>query len=146
MDNYEKALPVIMSLFALLWAVYSFFRQRRDKIKEKLAHADTDLERAHLTESSELRRELRQEIRELKTEHEEMCEAFETVSKERLALRSEVSRLKIDSDALRDALKRTGAIIQNRDDIIEGLEKTIAARERALETLTVRLNNEAEDA
>ena len=124
--DYEKLLPIIFSFLAMAGAAYSFFQKRKDEKAKTDLTGYTDLQKVHLTESADLRREQRQMLSDanktIETLQKATIEAREAANKlsyeneifkdhngrlkEQVAeLTVEVKRLRVENDAMENELE-----------------------------------------
>lgn len=111
--EYEKLLPYLVSVLALAFSIYSYWRNRRDKTNQQIIDESIELEKTYLAENSRLREEMKLEIKDLKTEIKD--------------LKKELKETEIKLDAttsdLNDLTVEFNKVIDERDRLREENER-----------------------
>lgn len=139
--EYLKDLLPFFNLFLIALTLYL---TRRDKA----AAGNTDLSKAHLTESADFRRELRTEVKNLKdeiaaieTKLKEEIENLRAADKKIAALENIVSKLKIE----KELIEKEKQLFKKDNELKEEELIKLRARVRDLENELHKLQKQVEE-
>lgn len=132
----EKIVLTFPGLAALAWTVYTFWRTRRDGRTQASQSQIVALETLHLTDAAAFRKELREAYEELRAELRDTNAKLDATESELekargeiCALRSDISRMVIE----KEALGRKNVLVQIENERKEQEISTLRDRVRELE-------------